>query len=59
MRLGEFACPCTFPKFAPSPAKDGGVEKRGVFVKFKKVQEPLVIVAAGCFGVLMARFSHP
>ena len=31
----------------------------GVFVKFKKVQEPLIIVAAGCFGILITRLSHP
>jgi chromate transporter len=31
----------------------------GVFLKFKKVQEPLIIVAAGCFGILISRLSHP
>jgi len=28
----------------------------GLFVKFKKLQEPLVIAAAGLLGILMARF---
>jgi chromate transporter len=29
----------------------------GLFVKFKKLQEPLVIAAAGLFGVLVTRFQ--
>ena len=31
----------------------------GVFVKFKKVQEPLIIVAAGILGILVTRVTHP
>lgn len=31
----------------------------GVVVRFKKVQEPLIIVAAGFFGILITRLTHP